>query len=70
LRAATSSDPGGANDLAGWALDTADVEGEMRAERSGKRRTYSLRYEGRDAAGNTAECTATVLVPKSRGGDG
>jgi sialidase-1 len=59
-------------DLAGWEVGTADAGGEVRAERAeaGQGRTYSLRYEGRDTAGNTADCTATVRVPKSRGDGG
>ena len=30
----------------------------------GGARTYTLTYRGSDVAGNTAECKATVTVPK------
>jgi microsomal dipeptidase-like Zn-dependent dipeptidase len=56
------------NDLQNWVLGTADVEGQVRAERSGggQGRIYSLIYEGIDRAGNAGACTTTVLVPHDR----
>jgi hypothetical protein len=38
----------------------------MRAlpKRRGSARTYTLIYEGKDVAGNTATCQKTVTVPK------
>lgn len=54
-----------AGDLQGWETGTADSQGMVRAERSGKGsdRTYTLGYRGVDQAGNTATCAATVVVP-------
>ena len=57
-------------DIVGWETGTADTTGQLRAERGGrgKGRVYTLAYQGRDAAGNTAGCTTTVTVPlKSKG---
>ena len=72
LLSVTSSEPDlpPAGDIIGWEVGTADTAGQLRAERGGrgKGRVYSISYEGRDAAGNTAGCTATVSVPlKSKG---
>jgi hypothetical protein len=46
-------------------VGTPDVAGLLRAERAGHGgdRTYRLGYAGRDVAGNTAECAASVVVP-------
>jgi len=55
------------NDIQGWATGTADTSGLLRAERFFRNRTYTLTYEGRDVAGNTASCVTTVTVPKSHG---
>jgi hypothetical protein len=52
------------NDIQGWETGTADTSGKLRAERYGKDRIYTLTYEGKDKAGNTANCKATVTVPK------
>jgi cytochrome c len=59
-------------DIQGWTVGTADDRGRLRAERSdaGPGRTYTLRYEARDAAGNVAQCAVTVSVPISRRGRG
>jgi hypothetical protein len=56
------------NDIQDWTLGTADVSGRIRAERDDKRngRTYTWTYVGRDAAGNSTSCTATVVVPRVR----
>jgi hypothetical protein len=52
-------------DVQDWQTDTADVAGRLRAERAndGTGRVYTLTYEGRDVAGNTTSCGATVVVP-------
>jgi hypothetical protein len=52
------------NDIQGWTLNTADIEGQLRAERYGTDRVYTLTYQGKDKDGNTANCTATVTVSK------
>lgn len=57
------------NDIQGWTLNTPDVFGQFRAERSGSGdgRVYTLTYKGTDAAGNTATTSCTVTVPKAQG---
>jgi hypothetical protein len=52
------------NDIQGWTTGTADTSGKLRAERFDAQngRTYTLTYEGRDAAGNTAQCSTTIRV--------
>ena len=55
-------------DSQGWALGTADTSGELRAERFGTARTYTLTYRGFDLAGNSADCATTVTAPHSQGG--
>jgi hypothetical protein len=55
------------NDIQGWMLGTPDTGGQLRAERYGKDRVYTLNYEGYDKAGNKATCSATVTVPKKGG---
>ena len=54
-------------DIRDFDLGTADVAGLLRAERSdtGRGRTYTLTYVGRDAAGNQRTCTTTVTVPRT-----
>jgi Regulator of chromosome condensation (RCC1) repeat len=52
------------NDIQGWTIGAADTSGQLRAERYGKDRVYTLTYRGKDLAGNTGECQATVRVPK------
>jgi hypothetical protein len=52
------------NDIQGWATGTADTGGQLRAERFGADRIYTLTYQGMDAAGNTKTCATTVTVPK------
>jgi hypothetical protein len=53
------------NDIQGWTPGTADISGQVRAERSdtGTGRLYSLTYQGMDRAGNTATCRTSVTVP-------
>jgi hypothetical protein len=53
-----------AGDIQGWTTGTADTSGQLRAERYGGARTYTLTYQGKDLAGNTTNCQATVTVPK------
>jgi hypothetical protein len=52
-------------DIAGWTVGIADLNGLLRAERDGPGdgRAYSLLYEAANEAGDTARCTATVVVP-------
>jgi len=54
-----------AEDVKGFTIGTADLSGEIRAERSGQGagRVYTLSYVASDLAGNTTTCAATVLVP-------
>jgi hypothetical protein len=69
---ATSSEPDNglgdgdtANDIQGFTFGTADITGQLRAERSGtgNGRIYSMVYLGADVAGNTTQCTTLVTVP-------
>jgi hypothetical protein len=55
------------NDIQGWTPGTADVSGQVRAERSdtGTGRIYTLTYQGMDSAGNTATCRTSVSVPRN-----
>ena len=70
---ATSSEPDNGLGDGDTAVDTA-ITGLMtinlRAERSGKGngRTYTIKVEAKDAAGNATTRTVTVSVPKSQGG--
>ena len=53
------------NDIQGWTTGTNDTSGQLRAERYGDARVYTLTYQGEDVAGNTSSnCLATVTVPK------
>lgn len=52
------------NDIQGWTDTPNDTSGQLRAERYGATREYTLTYQGKDLAGNTAECKPTVTVPK------
>ena len=52
------------NDIQGWALGTADLSGQLRTERYGADRTYTLTYRGKDLVGNVQNCQATVRVSK------
>jgi len=54
------------DDRQGWTNGTADLSGQLRAERYGGTRTYTLTYRGYDVAGNTKDCSATVTVPKGK----
>src|SRR6185503_13777329 len=54
------------NDIQGADLGAADLEVLLRAERSsrGNGRVYTLVYRAADAAGNSAQAAALVLVPR------
>lgn len=65
----TSSDGDSAGDVAGFTVGEPSVSGQLRATRTANLggRVYSLHYEARDLAGNTASCVAEVTVPRDRG---
>jgi cytochrome c len=71
LLSVTSSDPDQPvpGDIQGWDVGTADIAGQLRAELGarGRARVYTIRYEARDAAGNTADCEAKVTVRRRPG---
>ncbi len=56
------------NDIQGFALNTPDTVGQLRAERSGggAGRVYTLTYATVDQARNRSTCSATVTVPHHR----
>jgi parallel beta-helix repeat protein len=53
-------------DIRGWTAGGDDRRGQLRAERFGSTRVYTLTYRAKDAAGNTARCRTTVTVPRWR----
>ena len=57
-------------DISGATTGTDDRAFQLRAERAGTGpgRTYTITYEAKDASGNTAQATATVLVPHDKKG--
>lgn len=57
-----------ANDIQGWVIGTPDVSGQLRAETYNARspRVYTVTYLGKDMAGNSATCSATVTVKNSK----
>lgn len=57
-----------ANDIQAADFGTADVSFKLRAERAGPGvgRTYTILYTAEDQSGNTAEASATVVVPHSK----
>ncbi len=72
LITATSSEPDAGmgkddapGDIAGFPLGSMSLKGSLRAERTGQasQRTYTLGYRGFDVAGNSSECSTTVVVP-------
>jgi parallel beta-helix repeat protein len=70
LISVTSSQPDsglGGGDLPGdiqeWTTGIDDRDGQLRAERFGPTRVYTLTYRAADPAGNTATCHTTVTVP-------
>ena len=77
LVSVTSSEPDNglgdgdtAGDVVGAAVGTDDRSFQVRAERSGPGpgRTYTIVYKATDASGNTAQATATVVVPHDKKG--
>jgi hypothetical protein len=58
-----------ASESKGWTTGAPDTSGSLQASRlaSGGGRVYTLTYEGRDGAGNTAVCSTTVVVPHDQG---
>jgi hypothetical protein len=64
-----TSDDGAASDIVGFEVGEPDVEGFLRAVRRGAagERSYVLTYVAHDAAGNSARCVATVVVPHDQG---
>ena len=66
LLSVTSSDGGGAGDIQGADLGTADQRFALRAARRGPGdRTYTVTYRGADAAGNESIARTTVKVPRT-----
>jgi hypothetical protein len=64
LTSATTSTGDATDDIVGFDLGKPDVSGFLRAERPGTGdRVYELTYTALDAAGNAADCVATVTVP-------
>ncbi|WP_225847738.1 vWA domain-containing protein [Streptomyces sp. HPF1205] len=61
----TSVTGGPAGDVQDFDIGTADTSGELRAVPSAQ---YTLTYQGKDAAGNTATCTTRVVVTAGSGG--
>jgi hypothetical protein len=52
-------------DIQGWSVGSADLTGQLRSERFSRTgRIYTITYEAKDVAGNTATCSATVTVPR------
>jgi Bacterial Ig-like domain (group 3) len=58
-----------AEDISGAGLGTDDRQFELRARRqgAGSGRTYRIEYAARDAAGNVASASVTVVVPHDSG---
>jgi hypothetical protein len=56
-------------DIQGFVVNTPDVAGQLRAERSGggSGRVYTLTYKGSDVAGNSTTCNTSVTVAHDRG---
>jgi hypothetical protein len=69
LVSVSSNEGDAASESQGWTAGTPDTSGFLQAARlgSGSGRVYTLTYEGSDQAGNTATCSATVLVPHDQG---
>jgi hypothetical protein len=63
-----SADGSTSTDIVDWDPGSDDVEGLLRAERSGnlRDRIYTLTYRGTDARGNAANATCTVTVPHDK----
>jgi fibronectin-binding autotransporter adhesin len=74
LRSVTSSEADSrlgrddvASDIQGWTVGSADLTGLLRNERYSKTgRIYTITYEAKDVAGNSATCSAKVTVPSKK----
>jgi hypothetical protein len=51
------------NDIQGFTFGTVDLAGQLRAEAYAGTRSYTLKYQAQDHAGNTAYCTPKDNVP-------
>jgi hypothetical protein len=69
LVSATANEGNPATDIQGFSPGSSSTKGYVRAERlgTGNGRIYTLTYRGRDVAGNTKTCSATVTVPHDQG---
>jgi|GEM_PF-3304095 len=69
LTSVTSNEPPAAGDIQGFAVGTTATTGQLIATRlgSGSGRVYTMTYQGKDVAGNTATCSAIVTVPHDQG---
>jgi hypothetical protein len=58
-----------ANDIQDFETGTPDTEGQVRAQRlgSGTGRVYTFTYDVSNAAGSSATCSGTVVVPHNQG---
>jgi hypothetical protein len=64
LTGATTTSGDAAADIVGFELGTPATTGQLRADRPDTGdRVYELTYTAQDAAGNAADCAATVTVP-------
>ena len=52
--------------VSGFSVGEASTSGSVQAARTASSRVYSLTYAGRNGAGVTASCTATITVPHDR----
>jgi len=63
LKSVTDNQGSAAADIVGWASDTSDTQGQLRATQTrGSDRVYTLTYEGADVAGHVGTCSAKVTV--------
>jgi Nidogen-like len=69
LVSATANEGNPATDIQSFSPGSSSTKGYVRAERlgTGNGRIYTLTYQGRDVAGNTKTCSATVTVPHDQG---
>jgi len=70
LASDASNEPdSGAGDIQGFTTGTEAVHGLLRAERlgTGRGRIYTFAYNGTDRAGNSANCSTSVIVPHDQG---
>ena len=69
IQDSTSGDGSTVSDIQGADIGTMDYEFQLRAERAGKGdgRIYTITYTVTDASGNSANASATVVVPHDMG---